>query len=271
MDAARRGFFGCRWSGQHFNLLDWNLINQAKHVIMSKQAAQRKGKMNAFPDLHCRQSSKSVTGARRWRRATRGGGFVERLRWLSLQASSGPTNKSSTSLLVNMVFVSFSSYWCVQQTLLFCVKGDLGKKHVVLKAIRKPSSFADANVMFFFFFWEHLFPQAPPEPEEDGLDDEQREVDMEKEWTCGYWRYRSVDLRFLCRALDSELSSEKVPPSFSLHFQEITVNVGGVYTLQRLRRLRQYWGLSDGHQPHMIQHWKESNGIPIGVLFQLDL
>lgn len=125
--------------------------------LWSKQAAQRKlsdfsGEMNVFPDLHCRQSSKSVTGARRWRRATRGGGFVERLRWLSLQASSGPTNKSSTSLLVNMVFVSFSSYWCVQQNLLFCVKGDFGKKHVVLKAIKKPSSFADANAMFFFFF-----------------------------------------------------------------------------------------------------------------------
>ena len=122
----------------------------------------------------------------------------------------------------------------------------------------------------FFFFWEHLFPQAPPEPEEDGLDDEQREVDMEKDWTCGYWRYGSVDLRFLCRALDSELPSEKVPSSFSLHFQEIKRRRSFI----RCRDSVDSDNIADcrmDHQPHMIQHWKESNGIPIGVLFQLGL
>lgn len=116
-----------------------------------------------FPDLHCRQVPDD------------GEEPQEEVGLLSLQASSGP-NKSSTSLLVNMVCVSFY-YWRVQQN-PYCFVRDFGKKHVVSKAIRKPSSFAAANVMFFF--WEHLLPQAPPEPEEDGLDDEQREVDMEK-------------------------------------------------------------------------------------------
>lgn len=224
MDAARRGFFGCRWSGQHFNLLDWNLINQAKHVIMSKQAAQRKlsdfsGKWTRFQICIAGKVQKA------WQVPDDGEELQEEVGLLRDWDGwvSRPQVAPLTSHQNRYWWTWFSFHFPaigVQQTLLFCVKGDFGKKHAVLKAIRKPSSFAE-QMWCFFFFWEHLFPQAPPEPEEDGLDDEQREVDMEKEWTCGYWRYRSVDLRFLCRALDSELSSEKVPPSFSLHFQEI--------------------------------------------------
>ena len=106
--------------------------------------------MNAFPDLHCRQSSKSVTGARRWRRATRGGGFVERLRWLSLQASSGPTNKSSKSLLVNMVFVSFSSYWCATNPIVLCERR-FWQKTCGIKSNQETFVICRANVMLFFF------------------------------------------------------------------------------------------------------------------------
>ena len=165
---------------------------------------------------------KTVTGARRWWRATRGGGFVERLRWLSLQASSsglksrrGPTNKSSTWLMVNMVCVLYSSYWCTHgpNPIVLRVK-EFKQKTCGIKSYQE--TFVICRCKFDVFFWEHLFPQAPPEPEEDGLDDEQREVDMEIKWTCGYWRYRSVEPRFLCRALTFHLDGPtEFFPAFS--------------------------------------------------------
>jgi len=78
-----------------------------------------------------------------------------------------------------MVFVSFSSYWCATNPIVLCERR-FWQKTCGIKSNQETFVICRANVMLFFF-WEHLFPQAPPEPEEDGLDDEQREVDMEKE------------------------------------------------------------------------------------------
>lgn len=155
MDAARRGFFGCRWSGQHFNLLDWNLINQAKHVIMSKQAAQRKlsdfsGKWTRFQICIAGKVQKA------WQVPDDGEELQEEVGLLRDWDGwvSRPQVAPLTSHQNRYWWTWFSFHFPaigVQQTLLFCVKGDFGKKHVVLKAIRKPSSFAEQMWCFFFF------------------------------------------------------------------------------------------------------------------------
>ncbi len=167
---------------------------------------------------------KTVTGARRWWRATRGGGFVERLRWLSLQASSsglksrrGPTNKSSTSLMVNMVCVLYSSYWCTHgpNPIVLCVK-EFKQKTCGIKSYQE--TFVICRCKFDVFFGNTCFLRLhqnlkkmvwmmnnarwtwklnePVDIDGTGL--------LNQDFFAGHWR-----------------SIWTVPRSFSRHFQEI--------------------------------------------------